>query len=150
MRRDTGIGLGLLAFCGVLYQQAGVIPVPPFVPLGPAFYPRLLLLLLAGLAVWLVVDSLVASGAAAAAGYRPNYRLVAACFAILGVYIGGISVIGYFPATFLFVLGLSWCMSPRQVRELPRLLAVAAGATVGVYIVFERYLRVFLPRGWLF
>lgn len=150
MRRDFWIGLGLLGFCALLYQQAGVIPVPPFVPLGPAFYPRVLLMLLAALAVWLIVESVVTTPTVSPAAVRLNYRLVAACFGMLAMYIAGISVIGYFPATFLFVLGLAWCMSPRRARELPKLVMVAGGTTVGVYLVFERYLRLLLPRGWLF
>jgi len=59
MRRDAGIGLGLLAFCGLLYWQAGRTPTPPFVPIGPAFYPRVILILLAGLSLWLIAEDLL-------------------------------------------------------------------------------------------
>ena len=157
MRRDIGIGLGLLALSGILYWQAGLAPVPPFVPYGPAFYPRVVLILLAAFALWLVVESVIRPGGVAstrptakAVAERPNYRLVAICFVVLGGYVAGLSVFGYFGSTFVFVLGLGWLMGPRRGRELPKLTFIAAGTTLVTYLVFEKYLHVFLPRGLWF
>jgi hypothetical protein len=152
--RDSGIGLGLLAACGLLYWQTGAIPTPPFVPLGPAFYPRIVLVLLAALAVWLILEDLLARaprpGTAAPPVSRPNYRLVVICFLVFGGYVIGLSLLGYLLSTFLFVLGLGWVMGPRAHRELPTLFALAAGSTLATYLIFEKYLHVFLPRGLLF
>jgi hypothetical protein len=155
MRRDVAIGLGLLAFCGLLYWQAGRTPVPPFVPIGPAFYPRVILILLAGLSVWLIAEDIlrkrVPSGAAKKpAGPPPDYGRVLFTFLIFLGYMVGLSLIGYLAATSLFVLGASWSMGPREVRTLPKLVAVAAGTALVTYLVFEKYLYVFLPRGLLF
>jgi putative tricarboxylic transport membrane protein len=155
MGRDARIGLGLLALCGVLYWQAGKAPSPPFVPIGPAFYPRIVLVLLAALAVWLILEDVVgAKGrpgrAARPAVPAPNYRLVVICFVLFGGYVIGLSLLGYLLATFLFVLGLGWILGPRQAGELPKLAAVATGTTLATYLVFEKYLHVFLPRGLLF
>jgi hypothetical protein len=155
MGRDSGIGFGLLALCGILYWQATGIPTPPFVPIGPGFYPRIILILLAGLAVWLIVEDVIAApgrpGAATGrAGPGPDYRSVVCCFAIFGGYVIGLSLIGYLAATFLFVLLLGWVLGPRQARELPKLAAIAAGTCLVTYLIFEKYLHVFLPRGRLF
>jgi hypothetical protein len=154
MGRDSGIGLGLLAACGLLYWQTGAIPTPPFVPIGPAFYPRIVLVLLAALAVWLILEELLTRaprpGTAATPASRHNYRLVVICFLVFGGYVIGLSVLGYLLSTFLFVLGLGWSMGPRTHRELPTLFAVAAGTTIVTFLVFEKYLHVFLPRGLLF
>jgi hypothetical protein len=157
MRRDIWIGLGLLACCGLMYWQAGLAPTPPFVPFGPGFYPRVILILLAALSLWLIAESVVGRGRAApprpqagAGTVRPNYPLVAGCFAVLGGYVAGLSLLGYFASTFLFVLGLSWLMGPRRGRELPKLTLVAAGTTLVTYLAFEKYLHVFLPRGLWF
>lgn len=155
MGRDTWIGAGLLLLCGALYSQTGNIPTPPFVPIGPAFYPRVILVLLAALAVWLILEDVVgATGrpgrAARPAVSAPNYRLVAVCFVLFGGYVIGLSLLGYLLATFLFVLGLGWILGPRQARELPKLGAVAIGTALATYLVFEKYLHVFLPRGLLF
>lgn len=155
MKRDAGIGVGLLAFCCLLYWQAGLVSAPPFVPIGPAFYPRVILILLAGLSLWLIAEDLLrrrplAKGAAKPAGTAPNYRKVLLGFIIFLGYVAGLSLIGYLTATFLFVLGLSWSIGPRNIRELPKLIAIAVGTTLATYLVFQKYLYVFLPQGLLF
>ncbi len=155
MRRDTGIGIGLLVFCAVLYWQAGRVSAPPFVPIGPAFYPRAVLILLAGLALWLIAEDLLRGRAAARkaakpAGPAPNYRKALLGFGLFLAYIAGMSLVGYPVATFLFVLALSWAIGPRSVRELPKLVAIAAATVLATYLVFEKYLYVFLPQGRLF
>ncbi|HSD52337.1 MAG TPA: tripartite tricarboxylate transporter TctB family protein [Candidatus Methylomirabilis sp.] len=154
MGRDSGIGLGLLAACGLLYWQTGAIPTPPFVPIGPAFYPRIVLVFLAALAVWLILEDVLTRaprpGSPPKPASRPNYRLVLICFVVFGGYVVGLSLLGYLLSTFLFVLGLGWIMGPRLPREVITLVAVAAGTTLTTYLVFEKYLHVFLPRGLLF
>jgi hypothetical protein len=155
MSRDTGIGIGLLALCALLYWQAGLASAPPFVPIGPSFYPRVILLLTAGLAVWLIAEELFKKRAPAgqvkkAAGSPSNYRRVVLGFIVFFGYVACLTLIGYVVATFLFVLGLSWAIGPRDVREIPKLMAVAIGTAVATYLVFEKYLYVFLPRGMLF
>jgi putative tricarboxylic transport membrane protein len=155
MGRDTGIGIGLLAFCGLLYWQAGLVSVPPFVPIGPSFYPRVILILLAGLAVWLMAEDLLKRRAPARAvkklmGPGPNYQRVVIGFFIFLGYVAALDLIGFLASTFLFILGLSWSIGPRNVREMPKLVAVAVGTALATYLIFERYLNVFLPRGLLF
>ncbi len=155
MSRDTGIGIGLFAFCGLLYWQTGLISVPPFVPIGPAFYPRVMLLFLAGLAVWLIAEDLVKKRKAAGEAQKrispaPNYRRVLWGFLVFLGYVVGLDLIGFMTSTFLFILALSWAIGPRKTQEIPKLLAVAAGTALMCYLLFEKYLYVFLPRGLLF
>jgi hypothetical protein len=156
MGRDTGIGVGLLVLAGLLYWQAGKTPVPPFVPIGPAFYPRVILVILAALAVWLIVQDVLVTTRGkrpAVPGQSPpppNYRLVVLCFVTFGLYVIGLSLIGYLAATSLFVLGLGWLMGPRAAGALPKLIAVAIGTALATYLIFEKYLHVFLPRGLIF
>ena len=155
MGRDTGIGVSLLVFCGILYWQAGLVSVPPFIPIGPSFYPRVVLVLLAGLAGWLIVEDTLkrrraAKEAKKPAGPAPNYRRVLIGFLVFLGYVACLDLIGYVASTFLFVLGLSWAIGPRSMREMPKLVVVAAGTALATYLIFERYLYVFLPRGLLF
>jgi hypothetical protein len=154
MRRDSGIAIGLLAACGLLYWQAGLAPNPPFVPIGPAFYPRVVLILLAALAVWLILEDLLTRVprpvVPATPAPRPNYRLVVICFVVFGGYVIALSLLGYLLSTFLFVLGLGWVMGPHRIQALLKLSVVAAGTTLATYLIFEKYLHVFLPRGLLF
>ena len=83
-------------------------------------------------------------------GPAPNYRKVLLGFIVFLGYVPGLSLIGYLAATFLFVLGLSWSIGPRNVRELPKLVAIAVGTVLATYLIFEKYLYVFLPQGLLF
>jgi putative tricarboxylic transport membrane protein len=155
MRRDFSIGVGLLAFCALLYWQAGLVSAPPFVPIGPAFYPRVILILLACLALWMIAEDLLRGRkplrkALKTAGPAPNYRKVFLGFIVFLGYVAGLGLIGYPAATFLFVLGLSWSIGPRNIQELPKLVMIAIVTTAATYLIFERYLYVFLPRGLLF
>lgn len=155
MGRDASIGFGLLGFSGLLYWQAGFTPTPPFVSIGPAFYPRVILILLAGLAVWLIAEDILRSRVSSRvakkpAGTTPDYRRVVLGFLVFLGYVVALSFLGYLTATFLFVLGLSWAIGPRNIREMPKLVAVAIGTALVTYLVFEKYLYVFLPRGSLF
>ena len=155
MRRDTAIGMGLLVFCAVLYWQAGLVSVPPFIPIGPSFYPRVMLIFLAGLAVWLIAEDLLkkrpsTGEAKKATGRAPNYRRVLWGFLIFLGYVACLDLIGFVTSTFLFILGLSWAIGPRNIREIPKLFAVAVGTALVCYLLFEKYLYVFLPRGLLF
>jgi len=152
MRRDTGIGLSMLALCGLFYWQAGRALTPPFVPIGPAFYPRVILILLAVLAVWLIAEDVFTARrrAATPAAAVLNYRLVVICFIVFGGYVVGLSLLGYLLATFLFVLGLGWVMGPCKAGDFPTLALVAIGTAIVTHLIFEKYLHVFLPSGLLF
>jgi hypothetical protein len=140
MRRDTGIGLGLLAFCGLIYWQAGLVPAPPFVPIGPAFYPRTVSVILGGFALWLIAEDLLKRRAPPkkTSGPAPAYGRVAGGFAVFVGYVASLSILGYVTATFCFVLAMSWIAGPRRREELPKLIAVAAATTLVTYLVFEK------------
>jgi hypothetical protein len=83
-------------------------------------------------------------------GPPPNYRRVVLGFFVFLAYVASLNIIGYMTSTFLFILGLSWSIGPRDRRGLPKLIAVAFGTALVIYLVFEKYLFVFLPRGLLF
>ncbi len=152
-RADALAGGLLLGLVGLLFWQTGRIPQPPFVPIGPAFYPRVILGLLAVLAAALLVEALAASPArrppAPAAPGRPARRggLVAICFALFGLYTAALPWLGYRLATALFVAATQWTLGPRTLRSLPAALLVGVGTALASYVVFQLYLHVLLPRG---
>ena len=140
---------GLVCLGGSLWFLALTrgLPQPALVPIGPGFYPRILLGVTVVLSAALVVSDLLNRRRAAAAPAR--YRLVILAFAIFAGYVALMPVLGYRVATFLFVGVL------QATLELPRgarwwlVLAVALLTTLITYYVFERYLSVLLPRGRL-
>jgi putative tricarboxylic transport membrane protein len=141
----------LILSLGMLVLTRG-LPESPMVPVGPAFYPRIVLGLMAGLSLLLVVFDWRAgrrgrpAGAKAAAA--ANYRLVVVTFTTFIVYIVLLPLLGFRIATFLFVGGLQALLEPpRNARRWALVLAIAFVTTVLTYFAFEQYLSVLLPRG---
>jgi len=117
------------------------------VPVGPGFYPRIVLGVTAALAAWLVVADLRAQRrppAPAAVGYG----MVLAMFALFGLYAGALPFLGFRVATFAYVAAVNALLDPpRGARGWSRAVLVGALAAASTYVVFERYLLVLLPRG---
>ena len=119
----------------------------PLVPIGPGFYPRIVLGLSAVLAAALVLIDLVTK---AQPGPLPkaDYGAVVLHFAFFGLYVLALPWLGFRVATFAYIAAtnalLDW---PRSAKAWLRMAAVALVATAVVYLVFEHYLSVLLPRG---
>ncbi|HET9715121.1 MAG TPA: tripartite tricarboxylate transporter TctB family protein [Pseudolabrys sp.] len=157
LSRDGISGLVCLAISIALLTQTLGLPPATIVPIGPAFYPRLVLSLLAILSVILIALDLRsmrlarASGAAVsapAAGPTPNYRLVLATFIEFGLYIALLPPLGFRLSTFLFVLALQITLEwPRSIKHWVIAIIIAAATSLVCYLIFEDYLSVLLPRG---
>jgi hypothetical protein len=155
--RDGVAGaLSLALSLGLLVLTRG-LPQSVLVPVGPGFYPRIVLIAMAALSAILVATDLRVqrrarggeSGAPKAAR-PPAYGLVLLVFAFFGGYVILLPEIGYRLATFLFVAALQVLLSaPKTPTQWLRLCAIALGTTVVTYLTFERYLAVLLPRGEL-
>ncbi|HEU4342877.1 MAG TPA: tripartite tricarboxylate transporter TctB family protein [Candidatus Binatia bacterium] len=154
MGRDGWIGIGLLALSGWLYANLDKIPANPFVPIGPAFYPRVLLLLIIGLTLLLILQELLASRQQKQ-GVRikirlENYRGTLVSFFLFALYVFLLPRLGYLVSTILFVASLQWLLGQPLWRRLPVSLLIGLGTSFVTYLVFEKYLHVFLPRAsWL-
>ncbi|HWP60063.1 MAG TPA: tripartite tricarboxylate transporter TctB family protein [Candidatus Acidoferrales bacterium] len=154
MSRDGWIGVGLLLFCGWLYLSLGQIPANPLVPIGPDFYPRVLLLLLIGLSLALVLEGLFAKRLprerAAPGSWLREYQAVWLSFSLFFLYVVLLPRLGFLFSTILFVAALQWILGERTWRRLPGSLLTGIGTAVATYLVFEKYLYVLLPRAsWL-
>jgi hypothetical protein len=150
--RDGIAGLILLVISLVLLVQSFQLPSLPIVPVGPGFYPGIVLTFMATASALLVVQDVMKSRAPAVSGAseapRRNYRLVAIAFAIVGGYVVLLPLLGFRLATALFVGVLQAGLDPpRTARRWLLLAAVALGTAATTYLVFERYLLVLLPRG---
>lgn len=150
--RDGVTGLILLAISLFLLFKSFQLPSLPIVPVGPGFYPAIVLSFMAAASALLVLQDLIKhrGAAAVAAPDAPprNYRLVAIAFAIVGAYVVLLPLLGFRLATLLFVGALQAALGrPRTVRQWTVLAAIAVGTTMLSYFIFERYLLVLLPRG---
>jgi len=147
--RDGATGLvGLAGSVALLLLTRG-LPQSSLVPIGPAFYPRILLSISAALCALLVIDDLRAGRAHPARAAAVGYRLVILTFMIFAAYVGLMPWLGYRVSTFLFVLVLQITLEPRRGVRWWLPLTVAVLTTAATWLVFEHYLSVLLPRGRL-
>jgi len=157
MGRDGIAGLVILAGSVAFYWATLSIEANPLVPVSPAFYPRLVLGITAILGAALLASDLLArraarakSGgvAAAPAGSRPRYGMVALLFAIFIGYVFLLPPFGFRVATFAFVVVMQLALEPPKTpRRWIVVLVVAVVTTFVCYHTFEDYLQVLLPRG---
>jgi hypothetical protein len=139
-------GLAALVASLVLFALTLGLKQNPLVPIGPGFYPRIVLGLGAVLAILLIFFDL--RSAKPSAPSAANYALVVLVFVVFGIYIGLMPWIGFRASTFLFVAALQSLLEPpKGFRGWLGVLATALITTAATYILFERYLSVLLPRG---
>ena len=148
MSRDAITGLAVLTASLVLLALTLDLKPSPLVPIGPGFYPRIVLGITAVLAAALLIFDRLAVKKPSAEKADNNYRLVFIVFVIFGLYVGALPFLGYRIATLLFVAALQATLETPQGAKRWALLGVTALVTTAVtYILFERYLLVLLPRG---
>ncbi len=151
--RDGLAGLVVLATSLVLFWLTLGLERNSLVPIGPGFYPRIVLGITAVLGFALVLADVLARrvarpAAPRAAGAKFNYRLVALSFGAFGVYVLLLPGLGFRVATFVFVAAANLLLSPpKRPSHWLRALALGALTALIAYYVFEQYLAVLLPRG---
>jgi putative tricarboxylic transport membrane protein len=146
LSRAGWAGLAALVASLVLFALTLGLKQNPLVPIGPGFYPRIVLGLSAVLAVLLIVFDLRAPKVSEAS--KANYPLVLLVFVVFGIYIGLMPWIGFRVSTFLFVAALQSLLGPpKGLKGWLVVLATALITTAATYVLFERYLTVLLPRG---
>lgn len=146
--RDGLTGLAATAASLFLFALTLGLERNPLVPIGPGFYPRLVLGLTAALGIALLVADLLGWRATPKRATGLNYPLVALIFGAFLVYVLILPLLGFRVATFVFVLGTTFLLEPpRRAGLWVRGVVLAALTTVLTYYVFEQYLAVLLPRG---
>ena len=149
--RDGWAGLVVLTLCAILYWLTLDLKGNPLVPIGPAFYPRIVIGVAALFAVLLVIEDALAGrtrAAGTAAAARPNYGLVALEFGVFGLYVVALPYLGFRVATFLYVVAAAAPLArPRGALGWGKILLLAALTAGLTYFIFERYLTVLMPRG---
>jgi len=156
MTRDGVAGLICLALASGMLVLTRGLPQSPLVPIGPDFYPRIVLIIMAVLSAMLVVFDLwrqrsqaaPPTAALAVAPEKRNYRLVGITFAVFAGYVTLLPLLGYRVATFIFMAALQVVFeAPRGARRWIVVLVSALATAAVTYVVFEHYLSVLLPRG---
>ncbi len=151
LSRDGWAGLVILAMSAVLFADTLGLKGSPLVPVGPAFYPRIVLGVTAFFALWLLAADFFSRkpepGAGKAAGAH-HYGAVVLHFVLFGVYIGLMPGLGFRIATFAYVAAANAIMAPpERPSQWLRVLLLALGTVIVTYFAFDTYLMVLLPRG---
>jgi len=121
------------------------------VPIGPGFYPRVVLGITALFGALLLVAEVLARRGrppAPAAREKLNYALVAISFTVFGLYVVSLPTLGFRIATVAYVAAANATLDPPHgVRGWARVAATALLTAFITHLIFERYLTVLLPRG---
>ena len=102
LSKDGWTGLAVLAASLVFFWLTLELRPNPLVPVGPGFYPRIVLGLTAFLSLALVVFDLADGKKSVSKSENLNYGLVLAVFVIFGLYVGVMPYVGFRIATFAF------------------------------------------------
>ena len=148
LSRDGWSGLAVLAASLFLFALTLGLKDNPLVPIGPGYYPRIVLAITAALALAVFVLDLLDKEKQTAKSEKLNYGMVLSMFAVFGVYCGALPFLGFRISTLLYMVATNALLDvPKNRTGWFRVAAVAIVTTVIVYYVFERYLTVLLPRG---
>ena len=148
LSRDGWGGLVVFATSLSLFWATLGLHENPLVPIGPGFYPRIVLGITGVLSLWLVLADLRATKAEAGKNDKLNYALVVLQFAIFGAYVGALHFLGFRVATALYVAAANGVLEPpRGPKGWSRVLVLAVLTAFLSHLIFERYLLVLLPRG---
>ena len=149
MSRDGHAGLAVLAASLVLYALTLGLKDNPMVPVGPGFYPRIVLALTAVLSLGLVLSDFFRKRIhKEQAKQKLNYPLVAMSFGAFALYCVALPGLGFRIATFAYVVAAAALLAPpRGLRGWAGTLLLGLATAFLTWLVFERYLSVLLPRG---
>jgi len=161
MGRDAVIGLIIVVMSTLLLFNTMEIPTPPIVPLGPAFYPRILLTLLLIMGLILFIFDIFKRKPSGErkeykkktlkyVGWLIEYKKVIWSFIVFGLYILSIPIIGFYSTTAIVLVILQGLLGYRELKQLPLFSVISIITTGCVYLIFEKYLMVVFPKGCLF
>lgn len=147
--RDAIAGLAVAAASLFLFWLTLDLQKNPLVPIGPGFYPRIVLGITAALALALVAFSVFRKGAPGEKKEeKANYAAVAVQFVVFGLYAGALPLLGFRIATFAYVAAANLLLDPpRRPLQWLRAPLLGAATSAATYYAFEHYLSVLLPRG---
>lgn len=160
MTKDRVSVLILLIFCAFFYYQTYQIPDKGFTGLDAAFFPRIILGLIAVLAVFMMVRSLSSS-------YKERKNVqekgrteqenqkgwkVWTIFALFGLFILSTTILGFIISSFCFMIVVYFIVLSRE-RTLKQHILTMVSLLVVSYVlafIFRNYLNVLLPQGIFF
>jgi putative tricarboxylic transport membrane protein len=136
---DQKLGWILIALCGIFFYLVSGLSSEA------AMYPRFVLVLMSLLTVFFMVRAYRKAGESKNVFEKIEKKQFAAVLIGSIAYVYLIRVLGYFSATLLYFAGT---MLVLQVTK-PKVFAVSFGFCVFIFILFQHFLGVRLPKGFI-
>lgn len=133
---DMCYGVAILLCALVLYVAGGGNPSPVPVASNPFWYPKLLLVLMAVCAMWMLIRAVLERRGASP--ITVQWGALAGCVLITGAFLYGYDSIGFIPSAIPLVLALSWWLG---FRKPVWLVIIAVLFTVGAWYCFADLLN---------
>ncbi len=150
---DTVIGAILVVFVTTLFVMTIGLPPAPYGTMGPALFPRVVLIALFPLCAALLIKGVIhdlrsrPEALRTFADWFHNYRNVLAAYALFFIFVLSLSWAGYMTSGFVFLLAMQMALGPKRWAMVPQYLAVTIGVLVMLYLIFRVMLLVLLPEG---
>ncbi|MSO93394.1 MAG: hypothetical protein EXQ86_08350 [Rhodospirillales bacterium] len=142
-RTDLAVAGVTLAFCAATYgltYRFDEVPAALMSGLGPELFPRLVI---GSMALFAGLIALGLGGAPTAAP-APAPPMAWMTGAALVAFMGGVEIVGMWPAAFVFLVGLGRLWGE---RSLVKLAAAAIALCLALYLLFVRLLGGSFPKG---
>lgn len=136
---DQKLGWIMIALCGIFFYLVSGLPPEA------AMYPRFVFFLMSVLTVMFLVKAYIYPGESKNIFAKIEKKQFAAVLIGSIVYVYFIRVLGYFSATLLYFAGT---MMVLQVSK-PKVFAVSIGFCVFIFVLFQHFLGVRLPKGFI-
>ena len=141
----TGLcGLAVSAF--VYYASEPVVVADGGLAKNPAYYPRVLALILAVLAVCLIVNALLRREKPGVSTNKELIKNVGTIFLLILLYIIAFQYVGFIVSTVVFIT----CGVLLYGGSIKSALLCSVPVTAVVYVVFHIIMQVAMPNGILF
>ncbi len=142
---DRKIGIGLLLVVLVLFAETFTFPMRPHITLNTDFWPRVLLILLGALSIFLIWKGNL-DGLKVDPMHLKAFSVVGFCI----LYVLLLEPVGFLILTPLFIFTGSIALSKiRNKRRVIEAVVTAAVGTSATFYVFQHGLLVQLPEGLL-
>ncbi len=156
-KRECIVSIGCLTLAGMLYIHAGTYPKKAGVTpvLNPGFYPQLLAVLLAGLSIALLIQTLWKGKTQSEQeeeepvwSTKKGLFLFLFTLGMLVLYPFLLQFIGFALANFIFIFSLIMALTEQQKQKILSILALSLLLTGIMYLVFTVILNIPFPRGF--
>lgn len=140
--------IGILFGVYILVTAAG-FPQDVVMRIGPAFFPMVLASLLICFSCLLLCFALLGKSKGTVEKFNfkdPGTQRAVIALLVTIIYSLLLNVLGFIVTTILYLFGLMFLLEKRDYLSMS---LISVGVTLGVFIIFEKFLHISLPIGLL-